>query len=172
MEIFTMKSKFSKILLGGLAGTLMMSLMMKFAAPMMIGQPMDIAAMLAGMMGGVYVIGLVAHVLLGVLIFPLIYVMLFQFWLGAPLVKGLLFGTVLWLIAATMVMVMPMAGAGFFMSEIGGIKAAMAALVGHWVYGALLGGIVGNLYINQRNMAERIQPELTTHNAGTDISHL
>ncbi|GJL83926.1 MAG: hypothetical protein DHS20C01_35600 [marine bacterium B5-7] len=133
---------------------------------------MDIAAMLAGMMGGVYVIGLVAHVLLGVLIFPLIYVMLFQFWLGAPLVKGLLFGTVLWLIAATMVMVMPMAGAGFFMSEIGGIKAAMAALVGHWVYGALLGGIVGNLYINQRNMAERIQPELTTHNAGTDISHL
>ena len=145
-----MKSKCSKILIGGLAGTLMMSLMMKFAAPMMIGQPMDIAAMLGSMMSGVYEMGMAAHVLLGVLVFPLIYVMLFQFWLGAPLVKGLLFGTVLWFMAATMVM--PMAGAGFFMSEIGGIKAAIAALIGHWVYGGLLGGIAGNLHTNQRNM--------------------
>lgn len=165
-----MKSKFSKILIGGLAGTLMMSLMMKFAAPMMIGQPMDIAAMLGNMMGGVYEMGMAAHVLLGVLVFPLIYVMLFQFWLGAPLVKGLLFGTMLWLMAATMVM--PMAGAGFFMSEIGGIKAAIAALIGHWVYGGLLGGIAGNLHTNQRNMAERNRPEFRTRNIGTNISHL
>jgi uncharacterized membrane protein YagU involved in acid resistance len=171
MEIFTMKSKFSKILIGGLAGTFMMSLMMKFAAPMMIGQPMDIVAMLGNMMGGVYEMGMAAHVLLGVLVFPLVYAwLLFRFLPGAPIVKGLLFGTVLWLIAATMVM--PMTGAGFFMSEIGGIKAAMAALVGHWVYGALLGGIVGNLYINQRNMAERNRPEFRTRNIGTNISHL
>lgn len=58
-----------------------------------------------------------------------------------PLVKGLLFGSILWLMAETMVM--PMAGAGFFMSEIGGMKAVMAALMGHLVYGGLLGVITG-----------------------------
>jgi hypothetical protein len=36
-----------------------------------------------------------------------------------------------------------MAGAGFFISEIGGFKAAMAPLMGHWVYGGLLGMIAG-----------------------------
>ncbi len=166
-----MKSKFSKILIGGIAGTLMMSLMMKFAAPVMIGQPMDIAAMLGDMMGGVYEMGVAAHVMFGVLVFPLVYAWLFfRILPGAPLVKGLLFGQMLWLITATMVM--PMAGAGFFMSEIGGIQAAMAALVGHWVYGALLGGIVGNLHTKQRSMEERNQPEFITRDIDSNISHL
>ncbi len=137
-----MKLNITKTLLGGFAGTLMMSLMMRFAAPMMIGHPMDIAALLGNMMGGIYALGMSAHIMLGVLVFPLLYtVLLSQFLPGAPVVKGLLFGTVLWLVAATMVM--PMAGAGFFMSEIGGIKAAMAALIGHLVYGGLLGLITG-----------------------------
>ncbi|MCL7419679.1 MAG: DUF1440 domain-containing protein [Methylobacter sp.] len=137
-----MKFNLTKTLIGGFTGTLMMTLMMQFAAPMMIGQPMDIAAMLGNMMGGVYALGMTVHILLGVVVFPLLYaVLLFRFLPGAPVVKGLLFGTGLWLLAATMVM--PMAGAGFFMSEIGGIKAAMAALMGHWVYGVLLGAIAG-----------------------------
>lgn len=137
-----MNTNFIKAILGGIAGTLMMSLMMRFAAPMMVGQPMDIAAMLGNMMGGIYVIGLAVHIMLGVLIFPLVYaVLLFRFLPGAPLVKGLLFGSILWLIAETLVM--PMAGAGFFMSEIGGMKAVMAALMGHLVYGGLLGVITG-----------------------------
>jgi hypothetical protein len=42
-------------------------------------------------------------------------------------------------------MIMPMAGAGFFMSEIGGMKAAVAALMGHIVYGGLLGVIAGGV---------------------------
>ncbi len=165
-----MKSKFSKILIGGLTATLMMSLMMKFAAPMMIEQPMDIAAMLSSMVGEDYEIGLAIHIVLGVLLFPLIYTMLYKYFPGVPLMKGALFGTGLWLLAATMIM--PMAGAGFFMSEIGGANAAMAALMGHWVYGVLLGGIAGNLQTNQRNMAVRNRPEFRTRNIGTDISHL
>ncbi len=131
-----------KAILGGIVGTLMMSLMMRFAAPMMIGQPMDIAAMLGNMMGGVYALGMAAHIMLGVLVFPLIYALLvYRLLPGDPLIKGLTWGLILWLIAETMVM--PMAGAGFFMSEIGGIKAVMAALMGHLVYGGLLGVIAG-----------------------------
>ncbi|OQK17480.1 hypothetical protein AU255_06265 [Methyloprofundus sedimenti] len=137
-----MKSNITKTILGGFVGTLMMSLMMKFAAPMLIGHPMDIAAMLGNMMGGVYALGMAAHMMLGIVVFPLIYAFLFlRFLPGAPVIKGMLFGTILWLMAATVIM--PMAGAGFFMSEIGGIKAAMAALMGHLVYGGLLGVVIG-----------------------------
>jgi len=137
-----MKSNITKTILGGFVGTLMMSLMMKFAAPMLIGHPMDIAAMLGNMMGGVYALGMTAHIMLGVLVFPLIYVTLLRRILpGSPIIKGLLFGSLLWLIAETLIM--PMAGAGFFMAEIGGAKAVMAALMGHLVYGGLLGVFVG-----------------------------
>lgn len=153
-KVFAMESKLSKTIIGGLAGFWMMSLIMKYAVPMMVGQSMDYAAMLGGTIGGVYEIGLVTHIFLGVLVFPLIYVcLLFRFLPGAPIVKGLLFGQMLWLISATTVM--PMTGIGFFMTEIGGIKVALAVLIGHWIYGALLGGVAGNLHTNQRNMAER-----------------
>jgi uncharacterized membrane protein YagU involved in acid resistance len=131
-----------KVILGGIVGTLMRSLMMRFVAPMMIGQPMDIAAMLGNMMGNNYAMGMAVHIMLGVLVFPLIYaILVFRFLPGAPLIKGLAWGLILWLIAETLVM--PMAGAGFFMSEIGGMKAVMAALMGHLVYGGLLGVIAG-----------------------------
>lgn len=131
-----------KAILGGIAGTLMMSLMMSFVAPMMVGQPMDIAAMLANMMKNNYGMGLTVHIMLGVLVFPLVYAfVVFRFLPGTPLIKGLTWGFILWLIAETMIM--PMAGAGFFMSEIGGMKAVMAALMGHLVYGGLLGVIAG-----------------------------
>jgi len=137
-----MKSNITKTLLGGFAGTLMMTLMMQFAAPMMIGQPMDIAAMLGNMMGNNYAMGMAVHIMLGVLVFPLVYAFfIYRFLPGTPFIKGLTWGLILWLIAETMVM--PMAGAGFFMSEIGGLKAVMAALMGHLVYGGLLGVIAG-----------------------------
>ncbi|WP_305907859.1 DUF6789 family protein [Methylomarinum sp. Ch1-1] len=139
-----MNTKLIKTLAGGFAGTLVMTLMMRFAAPMLVGQPMDIAAMLGNMMGGIYALGMAVHIMLGVVAFPLLYaLLLYRFLPGAPVMKGLLFGTALWLLAATMVM--PMAGAGFFMANIGGFKAAMAALMGHWVYGGLLGAVAGKV---------------------------
>lgn len=137
-----MKSNFTRTILGGFVGTLMMSLMMKFAAPMLTGQSMDIAVMLGNMMGGIYALGMTAHIMLGVLVFPLIYSAILRRILpGPPVVKGFLFGSLLWLVAETLIM--PMAGAGFFMSEIGGAKAVMAALMGHLVYGGLVGIFVG-----------------------------
>jgi len=135
-----MQPTITTTLFGGFIGTLMMSLMMKFAAPMITGHPMDIAALLGNMLGGMYFLGMTLHIILGVVIFPLVYsILLYQFLPGAAVVKGMLYGTILWLLAATVVM--PLAGAGFFMSAIGGVKAAMAALLGYWVYGGLLGVI-------------------------------
>jgi hypothetical protein len=131
-----------KSMIGGLAGTVMLTLMMRFVAPMMLGHPMDIAGMLGNMMGGSWAVGMAAHLMNGIVIFPLAYAFLvFRYLPGPPVVRGMMFGAFLWLVAE--MMVMPMAGAGFFSSEIGGAKAVMAALTGHLVYGALLGAIGG-----------------------------
>jgi len=137
-----MKLSLMKSMAGGLAGTVMMTMMMRFVAPLMLGHPMDIAGMLASMMGGSWAIGMAAHLMNGIVIFPLVYAFLgFRFLPGPPVARGMIFGAILWLLAE--IMVMPMAGAGFFSSEIGGAKAVMAALMGHLVYGALLGAISG-----------------------------
>jgi hypothetical protein len=132
-----MKPAIKKAILGGIVGTVMMTLMM-------IGRPMDIAALIGGMMGDNYMIGMVMHIMMGVVLFPVVYVfVVFRFVPGPAPVRGIIWGAVLWLAAATMIM--PMAGAGFFMSEIGGMKAAVAALMGHIVYGALLGALAGGV---------------------------
>ena len=136
-----MKPDITKAVLGGVVATIVMTLMMKFVAPMMTGMQMDIAAMLGGMLGG-YTLGMIAHIMMGVIVFPLIYVFIYDKLPGAPVMRGLIWGIALWL--AAVIVVMPMAGAGFLMSNIGGMMAVMAALMGHLVYGGLLGAIAGN----------------------------
>jgi hypothetical protein len=39
---------------------------------------------------------------------------------------------------------MPMMGGGFFSANMGGMKAALGSLLGHIVYGGLLGWIAGS----------------------------
>ena len=133
-----MKPEIKNTVLGGLAGTIVMTLMMMFVAPMLTGMPMDIAAMLGAMLGG-YTMGMIAHIMMGVIIFPLAFVIIYGFLPGSSLVKGLAFGTALWV--AAVLMVMPMAGAGFLMANIGGMMAVIASLMGHLVYGGLLGAL-------------------------------
>jgi uncharacterized membrane protein YagU involved in acid resistance len=119
----------------------MFTLMMRFVAPMM-GIRMDIVAKLGemthtGMAGGLFM-----HFLNGTVIFPLIYVyLLYRLLPGAPWQKGLLWGATLWLGVETVMM--PMMGSGIFSMETGGVKAVIAALMGHLVYGAILGAIAG-----------------------------
>jgi hypothetical protein len=141
-----MKPSLVRSFAGGLAGTVVMSVMMRFVAPLMLGHPMDIAALIGNMMGGSPAIGLVVHLINGVVIFPLIYaVIVFRILPGPPVLRGAMWGGILWLGAE--VVVMPMAGAGFFSSEIGGAMAAAAALMGHLVYGALLGLVGGDAVV-------------------------
>jgi uncharacterized membrane protein YagU involved in acid resistance len=116
--------------------------MMYQVAPMMTGRKMDIAAMLGQMVGG-WAMGMAMHFINGTIIFPLIYALvLYRFLPGPPVVKGILWGAILWLVAQ--LMVMPMMGAGVFSSNAGGMMAAVSSLVGHTVYGALLGIIAGS----------------------------
>ena len=125
---------------GGIAGTVVLTLMTLKIAPMILGRPMDIPGMMSAMMGGPPALGWAAHVMLGVAVFPLAYAFVaFRFLPGPSLLRGTLYGVALWV--AVEVIVMPMAGNGFFSSANGGVKAVMVALMGHVIYGALLGTI-------------------------------
>ena len=130
---------FARAALGGFVGTVAMTAMMYVVAPMM-GLHMDIAAMMGSMLGGSWTAGLMMHFVNGSVIFPAIYVYaLYAHLPGSPAIRGTVWGVVLWLIAQTMVM--PMMGAGLFSSAMGGVMAAMGSLIGHILYGSLLGVI-------------------------------
>jgi uncharacterized protein DUF6789 len=130
----------SRAVLGGFGGTAVMTAMMYLVAPMM-GLHMDIAAMLGSMLGGSWVASMIMHVVNGALILPAVYVYaVYDRVPGSPAIKGVIWGVTLWLIAQTMVM--PMMGAGSFSSNAGGMMAAMGSLVGHVMYGSVLGVIV------------------------------
>jgi hypothetical protein len=116
-----------------------MTAMMYIVAAMM-GLHMDIAAMLGSMLGGSWAAGLMMHFVNGAVIFPAIYVLgLYARLPGSPMVRGTVWGVTLWLVAQTVVM--PMMGAGLFSSAMGGVMAAMGSLIGHVLYGSLLGVI-------------------------------
>jgi hypothetical protein len=130
---------FARAVVGGFVGTVVMTAMMYMVAPMM-GLHMDIAAMLGTMLGGSWIAGMMMHFINGAVIFPAIYVFaLYAHLPGSPAVRGTAWGVALWLVAQTVVM--PMMGAGLFSSAMGGVMAAMGSLIGHVLYGSLLGVI-------------------------------
>lgn len=60
---------------------------------------------------------------------------------GSPTAKGTAWGVILWVLA--LVVVMPMMGGGFFSMAMGGMMAAGGSLIGHLLYGSILGAIAG-----------------------------
>jgi uncharacterized membrane protein YagU involved in acid resistance len=93
-------------------------------------------------MGGSWALGMVAHFMNGAVVFPLVFAFVAASLLpGSATVKGVGWGIVLWLVAQ--LVVMPMMGAGVFSANAGGTMAAVASLMGHVVYGSLLGAIGG-----------------------------
>ena len=135
-----MHPNLGRAMAGGFVGTLVMTLMMYYVSPMMMGMKMDIAAMLGSMLGGSWTAGMMMHFVNGSVIFPAIYTYLLDERLpGSPALRGAVWGTILWLLAQTVVM--PMMGGGLFSSQMGGMMAAMGSLVGHLIYGGLLGTI-------------------------------
>jgi uncharacterized membrane protein YagU involved in acid resistance len=136
-----MKPNIWRAIAGGFIGTVTFTLMLRFVAPMM-GVKMDIVAKLGEMTHTGMAGGLLIHFLNGTVIFPLIYVYLLCRWLpGAPWQKGLLWGVILWL--GVEIVMMPMIGGGIFSTQMGGMKAVIAALIGHLIYGSIFGGIAG-----------------------------
>jgi hypothetical protein len=136
-----MKPNVGRTILGGVAGTIAITLLMYVGAPMMGLPAMDIAGMLGGILGG-WAMGMMMHAVNGIVIFPLLFAfVLFPRLPGTPVFRGILWGAALWAIAQFMVL--PMMDAGILGLKTGGIMSAAASLMGHVIYGALLGWIAG-----------------------------
>jgi uncharacterized membrane protein YagU involved in acid resistance len=113
-----------------------------YMAPLM-GFEMKIPKMLAGTMGTPIIIGWLAHFMIGIIL-SFIYAAIFL-----PATKktanyknGAIYGIFPWLLAQIMVMPMMMVlNGGSFISGLfsGSIMMAMASLIGHLLYGAILG---------------------------------
>jgi hypothetical protein len=138
-----MRPNIGRAILGGFVGTLAITFMMYVVSPMIMGKPMDVAAMLGDFLRIGRTMGMVVHFVNGTIIFPLILTfILWNLLPGGPTVKGTLWGLILWFLSQAVVM--PMMGGGFFSANAGGMMAAGGSLIGHIVYGALLGVITGH----------------------------
>jgi hypothetical protein len=128
----------AKAMVGGLLGTLLQTITVYGVAPMLAGQSIDGAVLLEHFCAP----GMLAHLLSGGVIFPLGYILLSSQALSGPSVlQGMLWAGLIWFV--TEVIMAPMLGAEIFSTALGGLPAALRALLGYLVYGAALGSIVG-----------------------------
>ncbi len=129
-----------KGVVGGLAGTAVMSVLMVMKSAMGLMPELDVIHMLSGMMGVSAGIAWVIHFMIGAIwgvLFALSYRVIPG---GSSVVKGMVFGAGAWLLM--MVMVMPMAGAGLFGMSMG-IMAPVMTLMLHLIFGAVMGLVYG-----------------------------
>lgn len=137
----SLRPNLARTILAGLLATVGITLMMYLVAPLMMGGTMDIAGMLGGMLGGSWWTGMTMHFVNGVILFPLFYALFLYGRLpGRPGLKGSTWGVILWILSQTVVM--PMMGNGFFSAKLG-MLVAFGSLMGHLLYGFLLGAIAG-----------------------------
>lgn len=137
-----MRPSVGRAILGGFLGTVAITMMMYFVAPMMLGMPMDVAKMLGDFLGAGRTLGMGLHFINGTIIFPLILAyILWNVLPGGPTSKGTVWGLILWFLSQAIVT--PMMGGGFFSANAGGMMAVIASLIGHIVYGAILGAVTG-----------------------------
>jgi uncharacterized membrane protein YagU involved in acid resistance len=132
-----MKIDAGRAVLAGVVGTVVMTMVGVFAAPMMGIPRMNPAVMLAGAMGGNMVLGWAGHFMIGIVL-AVSYALAAPLLPGPGVVRGALFAIAPWLMAQ--LVVIPMMGMPVFS---GSAPMAMGSLVGHLMYGAVVGGIYG-----------------------------
>ncbi len=135
MAMTNLKSGF----LAGFAATVVLSVLMVAKGMMGVMPQLDVAAMLAMMVGAPLIIGWIIHFLIGTVAwgggFAILYDMIPG---GSAVLKGIVFGVAAWL--GMMIVVMPMVGAGFFGISLG-VMAPVMTLVLHIIFGAVLGKV-------------------------------
>lgn len=143
---------YGRAALAGIVGTVVMTVVSVWIAPMMGMPRMNPAEMLAGAMGGVLALGWIAHFMIGTVL-ALAYAAVAPMLPGSPPVKGALYGIAPFLLAQ--IAVMPMMGMPLFS---GSAVMAMGSLIGHLIYGAVVGGVYGSVPARTAHPESRAQP--------------
>ena len=142
-------NKIGKSMVAGFVATVVLSALMVMKMMMGLMPDLNVIKMMTtiahGMLGmpAVPVIGWIIHFMIGTVLWGVLFALLGKSLPGGGYVsKGLSFGVLAW--ALMMVMVMPMAGVGFFGLSLGMMVPVMTLML-HLVYGAVLGGLYGKL---------------------------
>ena len=137
-----LRKKGLRLVAAAVVAAAVLELMMRVGAPNMLGiapmNPANLVTKILGLPQG-HFLGAVAHFGLGLIGFPIGYIIVaYRHFPGHYLLRGALWGVLLWLVA--MAVVVPLAGMPFFF---GFGKPMVASLVAHVVYGLILAAIVG-----------------------------
>ena len=136
-----MKPHLRRVCFAGFVSTTLITLMVFFLSPYLTGGPYDLAAWLAERLGASWIGGVATHLLAGTLILPAVYVLCFRWLPGGFVLRGTTFGLALW--GLSQLLLRPQLGEGFLGSRSGGPRSVAESLVGHLVYGLVLGFLVG-----------------------------
>jgi uncharacterized membrane protein YagU involved in acid resistance len=135
------KPNLTKALGAGIIGTIVMTLFAAMA-PLMGMPEMNIPRMLAGFIGFPTIVGWLAHFMIGTVLALTYAIVLVSKLPGKPVVKGILFGLIPWLMAQ--LLVNPMMGAGVFAVNTPAPMLMVAgSLMGHVVFGGVVGLVYG-----------------------------
>ena len=132
-----MRINFARAILAGIAGTLVMTAVGLWLAPMMGIPRMNPAEMLSQQMGGNVALGWAAHFMIGSIL-AVVYAPVSSRLAGPFPVRGAFYGIAPFLLAQ--IVVMPMMGMPLFS---GSTSMAMGSLLGHLIYGAVVGALYG-----------------------------
>ena len=132
-----MQINIARAAVAGIIGTAVMTVVGLHVAPLMGIPPMNPAVMLAGAMGGVAILGWAAHFMIGITL-AVGYAVVGRALPGPAFVGGAVYGLAPYLLAQ--IVVMPLMGMPFF-SGFGAM--AVGSLLGHLVYGGVVGAVYG-----------------------------
>lgn len=130
-------------IIGGFVGSAVLAVVFVMKNMMGIMPEMDIIIMLSAMMGMPAIVGWVAHFMIGSIAWGGIYALANDSIPGgSQLGKGVVVGLAAWVMM--MVVVMPMAGGGFFGIKFGMMGIGMTLML-HIVFGAVMGLVAASL---------------------------
>ncbi|MDT8283207.1 MAG: hypothetical protein RQ982_10445 [Gammaproteobacteria bacterium] len=126
-------------LIAGFAATVVLSVLMLVKGMMGLMPDVNMIDMLARQMGSGPLIGWCVHLMIGIIGYGLVYAVVFDgLAIGGHITKGILLGTLGWLLM--MVILMPMMGAGIFGLQMpSGVMVPVVTLMLHWIFGLVLG---------------------------------
>ena len=132
-----MKIDFVRAIAGGVFGTVVMTVVGVYVVPMMGLVPMNPVNMLAGQMGQNMMLGWGGHFMIGTVL-AVMYAGVGSHIPGPGPVRGAMFSLAPWLMAQ--VALIPMMGMPLFSGD---AMMAMGSLIGHMVFGAVMGAVYG-----------------------------
>ena len=125
-------------IIAGLIATVVLSALMLLKGMMGLMPDLDVIAMIAGMMGTGAMMGWIAHFMIGA-VYGLVFAQVFGVMDStSATIRGVGLGIAGWLIM--MIVLLPMAGCGFFgLAMPSGMMIPVATLMLHVIFGAVLG---------------------------------